>query len=84
MALAIFVWIADFPNLPVNDRIHDPGDVGPDNDVLALFAQQIDGGDGLAYAHVLSHHVQRHVGIRPAIKDDILKKFSARCKVKSS
>jgi len=53
-------------HLPVNDSIHDPGDVGPDDGILALPAQQVDCGERLAYAHILCHHVQRQQGIRPA------------------
>jgi hypothetical protein len=44
MIRAMLVLMTASLHLPVNDGIHDPSDVGPDDGILALPAQQVDCG----------------------------------------
>ncbi len=44
LILVMLVLMTASLHLPVNDGICDPGDVGPDDGILALPAQQVDCG----------------------------------------
>jgi hypothetical protein len=65
MIRAMLILMTASRHLPVNDGIHDPSDVGPDDGILALPAQQVDCGERLADAHILCHHIKGQQGIRP-------------------